>query len=360
MIDWVTAKLPCRNTIHNGGVVKFDKDGGIEWLTQSWLPVQGSHQASIVVKSITDNTIQVSGNPTKWLQGHNLFGTNDLKWLMKAFFSSLHEVLCDDGINPTIDQLDLVEEGEYTVSRVDINETWHLNSQAEVMAWIRSAGDKISLSRRGRGVFDGDTLYWGKDSKYTKLKCYSKGDEINSKKSNFPKELRTPAMLDYADKALRLELTVCSRALREWEINRPCVWSLDTGKLLLLDHIGKLEMNNNFRLDDEILNNLGSRMKMAYLTWWHGEDLRPILPKNTFYRYRREFKKYDIDIAMLRDVEKLPEHAMPMIQVLEAKPVGIPYWAFEQGLVVAPEHEKPMKASNDETASTDKEAFITL
>ena len=89
-------------------------------------------------------------------------------------------------------------------------------------------------------------------------------------------------MLQYADKALRLEVTVCSRALREWQINMPCNWSLDTGKLILLDHIGNLEMNNNFRLDNEVLNTLGSRMKMAYLAWWHGEDLRNILSKPTF------------------------------------------------------------------------------
>ena len=38
----------------------------------------------------------------------------------------------------------------------------------------------------------------------------------------------------------------------------PCNWSLDTGKLILLDHIGNLEMNNNFRLDNEVLNTLGS------------------------------------------------------------------------------------------------------
>ena len=30
------------------------------------------------------------------------------------------------------------------------------------MAWIRSAGEKMSMPYRGKGVFSGDTLYWGK------------------------------------------------------------------------------------------------------------------------------------------------------------------------------------------------------
>ena len=72
MIDWVTAKMPCQNTLNTGFVAKVEPCGRIEWVSQSWLPVQGSHDSNIVIKPMTDNTIQVSGNPTKWLQGHNL------------------------------------------------------------------------------------------------------------------------------------------------------------------------------------------------------------------------------------------------------------------------------------------------
>ena len=206
MIDWVTAKLPCTNDLRTGCVAKLDADGNVEWLSQSWLPVEGSHSSNFMVKSLTPDTIQVSGNPAKWLQGHNLFGTNDLKLLMWRFFVSLHETLAEEGLSPTMEQLDRIKQGNYTVSRVDINETWHLSNANDVKAWIRAAGQKMHMPFRGKGVFSGDTLYWGKGSKYFYLKCYSKGDEINSKKSKYPPELRTPEMLEYADKALRLEL----------------------------------------------------------------------------------------------------------------------------------------------------------
>ena len=45
---------------------------------------------------------------------------------------------------------------------MDINETWLLKNRADVMAWIRAAGEKMSMPYRGKGVFSGDTLYWGK------------------------------------------------------------------------------------------------------------------------------------------------------------------------------------------------------
>ena len=187
MIDWVTARLPCSNSgqICDGQVVKLNAEGSeVEWTTQTRLSLTGSHDSSISIRSLTPQTIEISGNPAKWLQGHNLFGSNDLRLLMWVFFNRLIEFY-DIGLNPTIQDLERIKEGRYTVSRVDINETWLLKNRADVMAWIRSAGEKMSMPYRGKGVFSGDTLYWGKGSKYFYLKCYSKGDEINSKKVTF-------------------------------------------------------------------------------------------------------------------------------------------------------------------------------
>ena len=251
---------------------------------------------------------------------------------MALFFNRLIEFY-DIGLNPTIQDLERIKEGRYTVSRVDINETWLLKNRADVMAWIRSAGEKMSMPYRGKGVFSGDTLYWGKGSKYFYLKCYSKGDEINSKKSNFPEALKIPQMLEYADRALRLELVLCSKALREWHINMPCNWLPDMPKMLLLTHVRGLEMSNQFMLSDDILDALPRKLRTYYRDWLHGYDLRQDLSRPTFYRIRKQLKEYDIDIALVRDVEKPLNNVVPLIKVLEAEPVGIPDWAYEQNLV---------------------------
>ena len=336
MIDWVTMKIQCEHDgiISNGEVVSLSKDGdSIEWSMVKFLPLVGSHDATISIRSITQQTIEISGNPTKWLQGHNLFGTNDLKRLVWLFFEELLKIP-ELKLKPTLQQLHDVKNGKLTVSRIDINETWFLKDRNEVLAWLRAAGQKMRLKHRGAGQFKGDTLYWGKGSRRWFLKCYSKGDEINSKKSNFPSVLRTPEMLEYADRALRLELTLKSNQLREWQLYDVSNWGAETGKLLLLELIKGLEMSNNIRLTDEILANLPTRMKMAYFTWLAGQDLKQILPPRTFYRYRIELKKYDVDIGIMRDVKEDKNNVIPLMRVLEAQPVGIPDWAIEQGLVV--------------------------
>lgn len=258
MIDWVTMKIKCDHDgiISNGEVVSLSKDGGsIEWSLVKYLPVVGSHDATISIRSITQQTIEISGNPTKWLQGHNLFGTNDLKLLIWLFFQELVKIP-ELNLKPSIQQLHAIKNGKLTISRVDINETWFLANRAEVLAWLSAAGQKMRLKHRGAGQFKGDTLYWGKGSKRWFLKCYSKGDEINSKKSNFPEALRTPQMLEYADRALRIELTLKSNQLREWQLHEVSHWNSETGKMLLLGLIKGLEMSNNIRLTDDVLSGL--------------------------------------------------------------------------------------------------------
>ena len=335
MIDWVTMKISCNHDgiISNGEVVSLSKDGdSIEWSLVKFLPVVGSHDATISIRSITQQTIEVSGNPVKWLQGHNLFGTSDLKALIWAFFNELLKIP-ELKLKPTLEQLHAVKMGKLTVSRIDINETWFLKDRNEVLAWLRAAGQKMRLKHRGAGQFKGDTLYWGKGSRRWFLKCYSKGDEINSKKSNFPNALRTPEMLEYAERALRLELVLKSNQLREWQLHHVAHWNAETGKMLLLELIKGLEMSNNIRLTDEVIATLPTRVKMSYFTWLAGEDLKQILPRPTFYRYRAELKKYDIDIGIIRDMKEDKNNVIPLVRVLEAQPVGVPDWAIEKGLV---------------------------
>ena len=127
MIDWVTARLPCSNSgqICDGQVVKLNAEGSeIEWTTQTRLSLTGSHDSSISIRSLTPQTIEISGNPAKWLQGHNLLALMICvcSWV---FFNRLIEFY-DIGLNPTIQDLERIKEGRYTVSRVDINETWFL------------------------------------------------------------------------------------------------------------------------------------------------------------------------------------------------------------------------------------------
>ena len=84
-------------------------------------------------------------------------------------------------------------------------------------------------------------------------------------------------------------------------------------------------------LKEDVLDSLPPRLRMVYQTWLNGDDLKQILPHNTFYRYKKSLREFGVDISTKSPKEK--SNVIPLIRVLEAKPVGIPDWAYERNLV---------------------------
>ena len=333
MIDWVSAILPCKHDpskLISGIVMSFDAQGENEWTVNKTLTVEGSYSSKIQIKSHTDNQIYISGNPTKFLQGHNLFGTNDLVGLMGKFFDELlkHEQL---GLCPDPFEYANIKDGHYELTRVDVNETWHLNNQKDVLSWIRAVGETAYLKHRGAGQFSGDTAYFGKNSRRWALKCYSKGLEILAKGHKLPPELSIPEMIEYAQKALRIEGVTRQLELKRRSLHVASNWDIDTAEELLLEYISKLEMSDVYMLDQSVLDTLPPRLRLTYQAWLNGDDLKSVFTHRTFYRVRKEMEKYGIDISTKSPKEK--NNVIPLIRVLEAKPVGIPDWAYEKNLV---------------------------
>lgn len=336
MIDWVTAVLPCTHDsskLSAGLVASISATGDIEWTVQKALSVEGSHSTTIQIRSLTDKTIQISGNPAKWLQGHNIFGTDDLVYLVNKFFT---ELLLKNGLelglSPDCFQLERICLGAYQLLRVDINHSWLLDSRSSVLAWLRAAGNCARLKRRGAGQYASETLYFGKSSRRWAVKCYSKGHEINAKGHKLPKELQIPELLDFAEKALRIELVIRSMGLKYLNLDTAKDWSKDLPKMLLFQLVlDDLELSDNMPLPDEMLRIIPLRQRHIYVLWKDGEDLRAMLSKSAFYRWRKLMLEHGIDISLLQEKEK--SNVIPLIRYLEAVPAEIPQWAYDKNLV---------------------------
>jgi II/X family phage/plasmid replication protein len=340
MIDWVTAVIPCthKDLIIGGSVLCFDRDGNEEWSTEKALSVVGSFDNRIQIKthqqsfdSGKPSHLWISGNPVKFLQGHNIFGSCDLVYLMSKLVDSM--VLKDNlGICPTDFDLALIRKGKYPVSRVDVNQSYHLENHTEVLSWIKAAANSSRLRHRGRGQFSGDTLYYGKSSRRWALKCYSKFMEIMAKGHKLPPELNIQELLDWADKSLRIEAVMRSMELKRRGLDFASAWTPETAKLLLQELIGLLEMTDSFSLPDEVVKSLPNNLKPVYNLWISGFDMHSQYSRPTFYRHKSALLKYGIDISITQ--ESLKSNVVPLIQVLRAVPAEIPDWAYELKLVV--------------------------
>lgn len=341
MIDWVTAKIYCTHdpeVLRSGRSIRTKIIDGVERLEyeiSNRLVVEGSHDAKITIRSHTDSVIEISGNPAKFLQGHNIFGTNDLIHLMSRLFDCL--CMVDElALKPTEQEYNMVQEGKYRLTRVDVNEHFYFDSPLLARGWLRAAGRSANMMFRGAGLFKEGTLYFTPKSRRFVPKIYFKYDEItsNDKKHRLPEKLlQIPELLEYAKKSLRFEIKILSTQLNDWELQVGCNWTAETPTMLIKEQfIDKLQLSENMPLDHEVRDSLPNSLKLVYSAWARGEDLRQMYSKAQFYKRRKQLLEYGIDISILQDKEE-QSNIVPMIRYLEAVPMGIPEWAYQKGLV---------------------------
>jgi len=341
MIDWLSVKfLFWSDEVLNGGnVISTTPDGEIEYTVDKHLKVDGSHDSRIMIRSEPfkqdfipgmENVrlLSVSGNPVKWFQGHNVFGTCDLNNLVVELFDSLSQKFN----KPQPDFIrNAVLAGHYTISRVDINGMFELGSRLDVISWL-SALERTARTRHGTAVSKGNTVYFGKNSERWTLKFYAKGQEIEQHK--LPGPLQLTSLPDFANNKLRAELTLRTKELTKLGLNVGTAWfNIDEWELYK-EYMGRVEMSNQKPIDD-ILSKLPKYLVSSYALWKEGYCLKTTLPKNTFYRHRRELLEFGIDISIPNNQEEAT-NVVPLNRVIEMRPCGIPDWAFGTDLLFEP------------------------
>ncbi|ECH6751580.1 TPA: phage/plasmid replication protein, II/X family [Salmonella enterica] len=348
MIDWLSATYPCvHNPLPAGSVVSIDPNGEIEWKTVKGLKVRGSNESEMYVRSQGSDGegrathIYIDGNPSKFLQGHNVVGSDDLRGLAVTVYARILAYL---NIPHHTQSYFEVLNGNFKIFRADINYMYSLETLEDVRAWLYAAEFKAK-TRHGRATGKGGTVYMGKNSRRWSLKFYSKYDEhMGGKKGHLiPSQFVYEGLLDWTKNKLRSELVLRSQQLKDINLNLGKSWNNETAKNTFLDYIGKFEMNQNTLLSDKMIRELPRQLQSTYLLWKQGVCLRDILPHNTFYRHRRDLLIYGVDINFYCESPD-SNNVIPLMRILEAKPTEIPAWIYEKGLIF--DYNRPAIAAN--------------
>lgn len=343
MIDWIDCLLPFTHAqpIAGGALCHSDAEGNPTFTRLKFKEVRASHETGLMVVTYTgaqnsDDTypfLKVSGNPVKLFQGHNLWGSNDLH----GYVIELYHFLCKTfDVTPSVMDYQLVQQGAVRLLRVDINETFHLDSRPECLAWIRAAENSASMKRRGRGEMKGSTLYFGKNSEHWSTKIYCKGQEIRdtgiSKKQ--PAIFGLPQPQLWADRALRIEHVLRSKWLKLQNLDLVANWGDNMVSDVYRELLQKLEFAETMTIAPAALDDLPGALRGAYALWKEGHDLRQVYSRPTFYRYRAKLLDHGIDISIQQQGK--PDNVVPLVRILEAVPVGVPDWAVGTSLYFEP------------------------
>jgi II/X family phage/plasmid replication protein len=343
MIDWLTmcAQLTHSERLLSGRMIIITPEGEVKFERDQALQVEGSHDSRVMIWSHPDpfgdhgRYVRVSGCPSKFLQGHNVFGSNDLHGIAIAMLERICTVI---GTEPTeLDRADW-RRGNIGLTMVDVTESWELSSRDQVRSALQALSEFARLKNRGGAVVRGGTNYWGQHSRRWALKCYGKGDELEAKKRGHKLPYDLPMrdeVTAYADRLLRFELRLLSLELRKQDAHVAKSWVPGFAQVLHSNAMDKLEISEAAMLKPDKLEGLPPRLALAYQSWQSGHDLRAMLSRATFYRYRAELLKHGVDIALRRP--HAPEsNVVPLRVVLHARPVSVPAWAHNTPLYFEP------------------------
>jgi II/X family phage/plasmid replication protein len=336
MIDWVTARIPlaCEGLLNGGSVLSVSPDGEVEWRTDRRLEVVGSHSSKVTVRG-GYGVVTFSGNPAKFLQGHNLFGPCDLLPLMTRAMQKLAGIV---DLAPTPDDLSAWQHGRYTVSRIDIARMLDFGSPEAARKVLGVLGQVARTKYQG-ALIDSTTVYIGKRSRRQILKFYDKLAELRKHRLSGTLAPSWHHLLTlHAAGKVRAELTVGSKWLHESPLQDAYCWDHTTPGRLLDERLAVLEVSDTMRLTDDAVQDLPARLVPIYDAWRAGRDLRALYSKPHFYRVRRQLLDLaGVDIAKVQPRQLVTENeylgGFPVGPLLRGPGVPIPAWAHGTDLL---------------------------
>jgi len=341
MIDYLRGRirlpvpLPC--TVHDGHFMSVDALGGVQTVTAKRKRVVGSFEAVMMLRAPSTGEIEFEGNPAKFLQGHNLYGTDDpiaLLWAalcrIEATPGALPCKLADIGL-VSADGLSLYTE----LSRVDCTAMFLLDTPGDVDAFLRAAQVAGRLRDRGRsglgkayaggGVVFGDAS--GKSFTHRQIIWYSKGRELQKNSLPEPFMGRDDAM-GWVKRTLRCEVRLGRNYLKKAGLRVLSDWSAEKTASEWRSMVDRMDWNEA-DVQPANLDGLSPTLRGVHAMWLTGADLSQVYPRRTFYRHRSAIlKALSVDISIPCPKEPTA-HVVPIKRRIELKLAGRPPWADE-------------------------------
>lgn len=321
MIDWISAftatPMGLSPQYDSGRNLKINPSGEIISDKASMFQVldeDASSSKNFTVWTPDRNQLYISGNPAKLLQGHNLFGSDDVLGL---YFSAGEFVRQTAGLFPSPGSYGSLQFTLPRFTRLDITRSYRFDSVNEARSYIRHVAGS-SRSRHGAAkLVEEGTAYFGKNSTRWTMKIYDKATEYTKGLSGILRGIlrrndhvafrnlndsQISDLKDWSQGVVRFELTLRSPEL------------VFLNKLLLINHDPKIDwhliwqeyfdritFNENATMitSPSLLEDaLSPLLKGVLALWRQGQDLRRIYPQNTFYRHRRALlEALSVDIA---------------------------------------------------------------
>lgn len=309
--------------VNSGHVFSVDQDGVIQWDVAQKLVHRGSHDTSIRIRS-DGHRVTLEGNIGRLNRADNLFGYTVLECVQLA-----NKLLADFGLPPFTDAAPMPmtrkggEDGGFqavaaVITRVDLTCNWSTGSQGNVEQFIRHL-QGFKSGRQEPKPYKTTGVAWGEGSKYWYAKVYDKAGEY-FRQCGKKAKAHDPALFQYMleQGIARHEIELKSRYLKQNNLWRMSQWGEGMEDRIYALFNDVIQGQTHV---DQYLEIPGRAGELA-VAWRDGADLKKRLSTATFYRYRKELLKYQIDISVPSNVTRLRSR----VEVITLSPAAVPSW----------------------------------
>lgn len=310
-VDWISGIITSRmakeagvEVFDTGSILRLDPESGsLEKLRSDFQAPEGSFDHRMIVQAMRPFELYLSGNPVKFLQGHNLFGSTDVVGL---FFDAGHYIRRHVGFFPGPESFQGLDCEGPRLTRVDLTRSYRFPSDAAARAWLRSVA-AFARSRHGSATMEEGTVYFGQKSRRWSLKVYLKSDELLARGKGHRLSLKLSEhaceqLREWATGVVRFEVTIRGLELAENPLLHERVLSSQPAQLLEVwsEYYRTIVFNRNVAASEADMSEetLSAQRRMQLAAWRQGLDLRAMLSRNAFYTLRREIlRQVGVDVA---------------------------------------------------------------
>lgn len=391
VIDWISAILPVNTSIPGGVAITLSPDGEIEQEKVLGMGVGGSFEDTVRVCNIWSSrsqrgkplpvgfsviatSVYISGNPAKYLQGHNIYGTDKLPELASLFFRTVAKNL---GLDVFTQDLwsNIGRTGDYELTRLDITYNYRVDGgNDEVNEWIRTAHNSARVSHKNVSPLKGNTLYFGKHSRRHTIKIYNKYQDLQahpisrilmdinvlSVENYIQEDIAIPqavngtrcdlntllqvngntyglivdSMVKDSIGLIRVEQCFRGKKLREMGFETAQCLGEKEVMQMFKDGMKGFNITSQVPVNGISKETVGRGAYMFYLEWVTGNLDCSQHNRQTVYNNRKKLLPYGIDIT-LPCCEGNKVVTVPLIRTIEAVPVSPPSFYYTYGLLAA-------------------------
>ncbi len=234
----------------------------------------------------------------KFVQGHNVFGTNRLVELCCEVIDLVYGRL---GIFLSKNQWKKIKRNRIRLMRLDIACSFFVGSPGKVNAVLESLFEHLrveSVKWSAYGSTHTETVYNRQCSTRVSDKFYNKHKELMVKKIPMSVKARD-LLMQYAESIVRYEVTFRAAELRDLDLEFADQWNTEVVRTMIKSRIERLKLRRQFKCSEgfSLPVGLNDSSKMFLDLWLKGADLHVHRNYKTLQRARVALiEKCGIDI----------------------------------------------------------------